>query len=93
MGRAYSTDLHEWVVAAVIEGGLSRYQAAAQFEVGDQHGHSVVQRLRRAGSVEPDKIGGYKPRAVTPSQRRAARKVGVGPACPTVTGNSEWCRR
>jgi len=34
MGRAYSDDLRERVVKAVIKGGLSRHQAAAQFGVG-----------------------------------------------------------
>ena len=34
MGRAYSDDLRERVVRAVIKGGLSRHQAAAQFGVG-----------------------------------------------------------
>jgi Transposase and inactivated derivatives len=34
MGRPYSDDLRERVVRAVIKGGLSRHQAAAQFGVG-----------------------------------------------------------
>jgi transposase len=34
MGRPYSNDLRERVVRAVIKGGLSRHQAAAQFGVG-----------------------------------------------------------
>jgi putative transposase len=34
MGRAYSNDLRERVVRAVIKGGLLRHQAAAQFGVG-----------------------------------------------------------
>jgi hypothetical protein len=33
MGRAYSNDLRERVVKAVIKGGLSRHEAAAQFGV------------------------------------------------------------
>jgi hypothetical protein len=38
MGRAYSNDLRERVVKAVIKGGLSRRQAATQF--GGGHGMS-----------------------------------------------------
>ena len=34
MGRAYSLDLRERVVGAVLKGGLSCHQAAAQFGVG-----------------------------------------------------------
>ena len=58
MGRAYSTDLRERVVAAVERGGLSCHQAAAQFGVGISTAILWVQRFRRTGSVEPDKIGG-----------------------------------
>ena len=41
MGRAYSNDLRERVVRAVIKGGLSRHQAAAQFRSGHQHGDQL----------------------------------------------------
>lgn len=64
MGRAYSTDLRTRVVAAVIHGGLSCHQAAAQFGVGISTAILWVQRFRRTGSVEPDKIGGYRPRKI-----------------------------
>lgn len=64
MGRAYSIDLRERVVAAVESGGLSRHQAAAQFGVGISTAILWVQRFRRTGSVAPDKIGGYKQRKI-----------------------------
>jgi putative transposase len=64
MGRAYSIDLRKRVVAAVETGGLSCHQAAAQFDVGISTAILWVQRFRRTGSVEPDKIGGYKPRKI-----------------------------
>ena len=38
MGRPYSLDLRERVVAAVDKGGMSRRRAAAHFDVGHQHG-------------------------------------------------------
>ena len=60
MGRAYSLDLRERVVGAVLKGGLSCHQAAAQFGVGISTAIFWVQRFRRTGNVEPDQIGGYK---------------------------------
>jgi transposase len=64
MGRPYSLDLRERVVAAVEEGGLSRRQAAAQFDLGISTVIGWVRLFRRTGSVAPGKIGGYKPKAI-----------------------------
>ncbi len=61
-GTAYSDDLRERVVRAVIKGGLSRHQAAAQFGVGISTAINWVQRFLETGSVKPDKIGGYRPK-------------------------------
>jgi putative transposase len=61
MGRPYSDDLRERVVRAVIKGGLSRHQAAAQFG-GISTAINWVQRFHETGSVKPDQIGGYRPR-------------------------------
>jgi transposase len=69
MGRAYSNDLRERVVAAVEIGGLSRHEAAAQFNVGVSSAIRWVERQRETGSVAPDKIGGYKPRAIAGKHR------------------------
>jgi len=69
MGRAYSIDLRERVVAAVESGGLSRHEAATQFGVGVSSAIRWVGRLRKTGSVAPDKIGGYKPRAIAGEHR------------------------
>ena len=69
MGRAYSIDLRERVVAAVERDGLSRHQAAARFGVGISTAILWVQRFRRTGSVAPDKIGGYKPRKIAGTHR------------------------
>src|SRR3954467_13431863 len=60
MGRPYSNDLRERVVRAVIKGGLSRHQAAAQFGVGISTAINWVQRFHETGSVKPDQIGGLK---------------------------------
>jgi transposase len=69
MGKAYSIDLRERVVAAVVTGGLSRNRAAKQFGVGISTAINWVRRLRETGSVEPGKIGGYKPKAISGEHR------------------------
>jgi putative transposase len=69
MGRPYSVDLRERVVGAVIKGGLSCHQAAAQFGVGISTAILWVQRFRKTGSVEPDQIGGYKPKKISGQHR------------------------
>ncbi len=69
MGRAYSVDLRERVVGAVCTGGLSCHQAATQFDVGISTAILWVRRFRETGSVEPDQIGGYKPKKISGSHR------------------------
>src|SRR5580693_5491521 len=69
MGKPYSMDLRERVVAAVETGGLSCHRAAAQFGVGVSTAIRWVERLRNTGSVAPSKIGGYKPRAIAGEHR------------------------
>ena len=69
MGRAYSLDLRERVVGAVLKGGLSCRQAAAQFGVGISTAVLWVQRFRATGSVEPAQIGGYKPKKISGPHR------------------------
>jgi putative transposase len=64
MGRPYSLDLRERVVAAIVKGGMSRRGAAAQFGVGVSTAIAWVGRFERTGSAAPGKIGGYKPRAI-----------------------------
>ena len=57
MGRAYSNDLRERVVRAVIKGGLSRRQAAAQFGVRISTAINWVQRFHDTGQRQagPDR--------------------------------------
>jgi putative transposase len=69
MGRAYSIDLRERVVGAVVKDGLSCHRAAARFGVGVSTAILWVQRLRRTGSVAPDRIGGYKPKKISGEHR------------------------
>jgi transposase len=68
-GKPYSIDLRERVVAAVETGGLSARQAAARFGVGASTAIRWVARARATGSVQPSKIGGYKPRAIAGEHR------------------------
>lgn len=65
MGKPYSIDLRERVVAAVVTGGLSCRQAAKQFGVGISTAINWVKRLRETGSVTPGKMGGHRPKAIS----------------------------
>ncbi len=69
MGRPYSIDLRERVVAAVGSGGLSCRQAAAQFGVGISTAINLVRRLRETGSVRPGQTGGHKPKSISGKHR------------------------
>ena len=65
MGKPYSIDLRERVVAAVVTGGLSCNLAAKQFGVGISTAINWVKRLRETGNVAPGKMGGHKPKAIS----------------------------
>jgi transposase len=65
MAKPYSMDLRERVVAAVMEGGLSRRQAAAHFGVAVSTAIKWVDRYRETGSAAPGKMGGHKPKKIT----------------------------
>ncbi len=69
MARPYSVDLRERVVGAVVRGGLTCRQAAAQFGVGISTAISWVRRFRETGSVATGKMGGYKPKAIAGEHR------------------------
>ena len=69
MGRPYSLDLRERVVAAVEKGGLSCNRAAAQFSLGISTVINWVRRLRETGSVAAGKMGGHKPKAISGEHR------------------------
>jgi putative transposase len=69
MGRPYSQDLRERVVAAVEEGRLSRRKAATQFAVGISTVINWIRRFRETGSVLHGKIGGHKPKAIAGEHR------------------------
>ncbi len=60
MGRAYSLDLRDRVVAAVA-GGKSCSEAAVQFAVSKSSAIKWSRRKRETGSAAPGKIGGHRP--------------------------------
>src|ERR1019366_2855041 len=69
MGRPYSNDLRERVVAAVETGGMSRRQAASAFDVGISTVIDWVRRFRQTGSVAPGQMGGHKPKVIAGEHR------------------------
>ena len=69
MGKPYSTDLRERVIASVVNEGLSRNQAAARFGVGISTAISWVRRFLETGSVAPGKIGGYRQKSIRGADR------------------------
>jgi putative transposase len=68
MGKPYSLDLRERVIAA-IEGGMSRRKAAAHFDLGISTVINWARRVRETGSVAPGKMGGHKPKAIAGEHR------------------------
>ena len=69
MGKPYSIDLRERVVAAVETGGMSCHRAAAQFGVGVNMAILWVRRFRETGSVAPGQMGGHKPKKISGKHR------------------------
>jgi transposase len=69
MGKPYSIDLRERVVAAVETGGMSCHRAAAQFGVGVNTAILWVRRFRQTGSVAPGQMGGHKPKSIAGEHR------------------------
>ena len=69
MGKPYSVDLRERVVAAVETGGMSCHRVAVQFGVGVSTAINWVRRLRETGSVRPGQMGGHKPKSISGEHR------------------------
>src|SRR5277367_5919407 len=59
MGKPYSEDLRERVVAA-IEDGHTRVKVAEFYNMALSTVGGFVKRKRETGSISPDKFGGYK---------------------------------
>ena len=69
MGKPYSMDLRERVVAAVKSGGMSCNRAAKQFGVAVSTAINWVRRVRETGSVAPGQMGGHKPKKIAGEHR------------------------
>jgi putative transposase len=69
MGKPYSLDLRERVIAAVEEEGMSRHQAAARFGVAISTAIKWVARFRKTGSIVPHKVGGNRPKTIRDEHR------------------------
>ena len=69
MGKPYSMDLRERVVAAVVSGGMSRNRAAKHFGLGISTVINWVKRLDETGSVAPGQMGGHKPKKISGEHR------------------------
>ena len=69
MGKPYSMDLRERVVAAVENDGLSCHAAAAKFGVSISSAIKWTRRMRETGSVAPGQMGGHKPKAIAGAYR------------------------
>ena len=69
MGKPYSIDLRERVVAAVKSGRMSCNRAAKDFGVGISTAINWVKRVRETGSVAPGQMGGHKPKKISGEHR------------------------
>jgi putative transposase len=72
MGKPYSMDLRERVVAAVDRGGLSCHKAAAQFGVGVNTAILWVRRFRWPVEKAGDRLWASGPRSSGHSEIRRA---------------------
>jgi transposase len=68
MGKPYSDDLRERVVAA-IEAGHTRVKVAELYKAFSTVG-GIIKRKRETGSVGPHKFGGYKTFTLEPHTDR-----------------------
>lgn len=78
MARPYSVDLRERVVRAV-EGGASRRATAAKFEVSISFVVKLMQRWRARGTLQPDRIGGWKQSTLVAHAERVRALVAAEP--------------
>jgi transposase len=65
MGKPYSDDLRERVVAT-IEAGHTRKEVAGLFNIALSTVGGFIKRKRETGRVSPDKFGGYKTFSLEP---------------------------
>lgn len=66
MPRAYSQDLRDRVIDAVLAGGESRRSAARRFGVSEASAVKWLQRVARLGDRRPARMGGYRRSKLAP---------------------------
>jgi putative transposase len=65
---AYSQDLRDRVIDAVLVEGMSRRGAAVRFGVSETAAINWLKRVEQTGSRAPAQLGGYKPMMLAPHQ-------------------------
>ena len=89
MGKPYSIDLRERVVAAVSTGGLSCNRAAKQFEIGISTAINWVNRLRRPATFRRARSGATSRRRLLGALALALRRTKDGDfTCAALWPNS-----
>jgi transposase len=78
MGKPYSNDLRERVVAA-IESGETREEVAERYGLSLSTVGRLIRRKRETGSVDPDKFGGYRRHVLEPHTDRVQELVAAQP--------------
>src|SRR5258706_11461160 len=78
MGKPYSDDLRERVVAA-IEAGHSRVKVAELYNMALSTVGGFIKRKRETGSVSPDKFGGDKTFTLEPHTDRVKELLAEQP--------------
>src|SRR5258707_15423341 len=78
MGKPYSDDLRERVVAA-IEAGHTRVKVAELYNMALSTVGGIIKRKRETGSVSPDKFGGDKTFRLEPHTDRGKELVAEQP--------------
>ena len=93
MGKPYSDDLRERVVAA-IEAGHSRVKVAELYNMALSTVGGFIKRKRETGSVSPDKFGGYKTFTLEPHTALVTfRRKNSGPnPLDSVAGRRGACK-
>lgn len=78
MSRAYSIDLRERVVAAMMSGSSAR-AAGARFGVSVATAVRWAQRYRRTGGVAPGKLGGHRKPILLPEREWLLGRIAAEP--------------
>jgi transposase len=75
MARAYSQDLRDRVIDAVLRQGLSRRAAARHFGVSEASSVKWLQRYERLDDRRPAGTGGHRPSKVKPERAWLLRRI------------------